>query len=136
MRLRDNISDFFEDPARYVRIVEYALGIATIAWGVRLAWPPAVFPASASWTALRESPVPEIVWGAVIALLGLIKIIAAARRWRITRLVVAFLGLLLWSAIAGSFAYFNSASPGWTAYILYAVLNLLTFLRMSQRGVR
>lgn len=134
--MRRNIRNFLSTPARYVRAIEYVLSTATIAWGVLLALPPDVF-AGVSWTALRESPLSEVAWGVLFTSLGIFKLVAVWRRWHAGRRWGAFAAMALWSGVGFSFLLINAASPGWAPYLfVFATLNALTFLRLSQRGVQ
>jgi hypothetical protein len=129
-----SLRDFLISPARYVRAIEYALSAATIAWGLILALPADVF-SGAAWATLRQSPLSEVAWGALFVILGAIKILAAWYKWQQVRRWAAFMAMFVWSGVGLSFFLINPSSPGWSVYvILFAGLNALTFVRLSQRG--
>lgn len=132
-----NIRDFLTNPARYVRAIEYVLSFATLVWGILLALPSDVFRSAPAWASLRASPASELVWGLFFALLGLLKLAAVWRKWQSIRRWGAFLAMMMWSGVGFSFFVTNPSGPGWSVYLfVLAVLNALTFLRLSQRGVR
>ena len=136
MRLLHDAHEFLVDPTRYARAPEYVVGGATAVWGALLALPADTFKTSTAWAILQASPIGELGWGLIFLALGLLQLIAVLRRWHQVRRDVALLAVAHWSAVGFSFWTVNPYSTGWVAYLLmYAMINLLTFLRLSQRGV-
>jgi hypothetical protein len=135
MMLRENVQDFFKRPERFVRAPEYLLGVVTMAWGIVLAIPVAIFDGAPAWATLQSTNVPESAWGAAFFLLGLVKFVAVCKRWLPVRRATTFLGLAAWSGVSLSFFLINPYSPGWAVYSLgLGGLNGLVFLRLSQKG--
>lgn len=114
------------------RVSEAALGAFALVHGLWLMLPADTFGTAAGYAAMARVG-PEWVWGAVLAALGMVQMIARGR-WRAgARMWPALLAAVLWGTITLEVARGNPASMGIPTYAMATAGALWLALRLGAR---
>lgn len=102
--------------------VEFLLAVFLFLWGARLLWPGDTFGSAASFRVMALIA-PEEGWGAVMVMVGLLKLTALRVGDHIARAGVSFLGTMVWALIWASISTANPNGTGVVVYSSFAVLS-------------
>lgn len=105
-------------------------GLAATLWGLWLLLPWNTFGRTATFAAMRDTGVPEWLWGTVIFTLGIIQIAGLVAGWWRWRRRSALILCGVWAFIAVMFAQANISSTGTVIYPLFSLSAMWAYLRM------
>ena len=115
--------------------VEVSLGLFMAVWGVWLIAPWATFPASVGYTAMI-AVMSEDHWAWMLMSLGSLRLWAYFEDYWMTRVVLTFIALTVWYALAFLFLYSNPIGTGWLVYMFFALNTTWVFWRIIVAGAR
>jgi hypothetical protein len=102
--------------------VEFLLGVFIFLWGARLLWVGDTFGSSPSFRVMALIA-PEDGWGAVMVMVGLLKLVALRVGDHIARAAASFLGTTVWMLIWASISTANPAGTGVVVYSSFVVFS-------------
>jgi hypothetical protein len=117
--------------------LEIALGCLTLGWGLWLLcpWQPPSFAVGAAFRDLRATGVPEEVWGAVAATLGVLRLRAVAYDWRLARSLFSLAATGFWGTVTASIVHNTFTGTGTPFYGVVTLACFVVFVRLwSARG--